>query len=335
MIKKESNIEMLRIVSMAFILMSHAHFFSFGRPDGYSLQTLLSYAFASFISVGVNCFALITGYFGTKFDMQKIFSLAFQCCFCVLPVSMTCLVLGIIKVVDFHIIFQYFWPFNYWYVVAYLGLLIFVPVLNIYIKFTCEKQQLFVLLGIYLFILLFDVLLRNEASGVLGGFSLMWLVFLYLLGRLLSKSRIKDLPSKYFVIVGLICVIIKTLMTFCHINGFRYSNPTILIESICVLLLFSKHKWYNKGVNYVASSVFMVYLLNMHPQVLKCFRIVLYYLYENFQLITFIIYTFGFLLVFFMISIAYDKIRLFFWRIIKDKTLNLSNRINNLFENID
>lgn len=66
---RQSNLELLRIVSMLFIIMLHIGAASIGLPA--PLQTTTSrdiwvLIVESFSIIGVNCFALISGYFGIK-----------------------------------------------------------------------------------------------------------------------------------------------------------------------------------------------------------------------------------------------------------------------------
>ena len=96
--RKYSGIELLRVVSMFFILVLHANMYTFGRPSSYSLSSLLSYFVTSITIIGINCFALITGYFGTRFRVKKIVDLLFQCCFCVLPIALVLYLIGAFKV---------------------------------------------------------------------------------------------------------------------------------------------------------------------------------------------------------------------------------------------
>lgn len=315
--EKKYNIELLRIVSMFFIVVTHAHFFTFGRPEGHSLQDFLSCALASVINVGVNCFTLITGYFGTKFNLRKIVSLVFQCCFCVIPIALVCLYVGVIQIEDINSIITNFWPLGYWYVVAYIGMLIFVPVLNAFIDSVGYKKLGTFIIAFYIFVLVFDVCLRDNSSGVMGGYSVLWLMFMYCVGRYVGHINWTSVKTKSIILIFALCVAIKTCLCVFHINGYRYTNPTIVIASVCFFLLFLRIKVSNllvgRIITFFSTSTLMVYLLNLQPQVMPQFRRILYYMHSNFSASSFVVASALFCVIFFCVAVLYDKLRILIW----------------------
>lgn len=311
--RKSSGIELLRVVSMFFILVLHANMFTFGRPESYSTTSLLSYFVTSVTIIGINCFALITGYFGTRFRVIKIVGLLFQCCFCVLPIALVLYLIGAFKVEGYGALISNFWPFNYWYIIAYIGLLIISPMLNAAIEIMPKSKIWYGIGAFYCYILVFDVAMRDTATGVEGGYSMVWLVFLYILGRMLKQIRIDKISIKKILVVFVVCVFFKTILCFCHINGYRYTNPTILVSSICFFLLFVKMRFSSKFVNWLGASATMVYLLNLQPQVIVYYKQTVRWLYYSFELPMFCVMVVTFCAVFFLISVWYDNLRQMLW----------------------
>lgn len=69
---RKSNIELLRIVSIVMVLIVHLDGASLGLPEPMGNITTVSgrdwwrLVVESFAIIGVNCFTLISGYFGIK-----------------------------------------------------------------------------------------------------------------------------------------------------------------------------------------------------------------------------------------------------------------------------
>lgn len=88
---RHSGIELLRLLSMVFILALHINFFAFGQPTSSSFESdflgcSLRFFWESLSIVGVNTFVLISGWFGIRSKMRSVLSPLFQCAFfcCVL-----------------------------------------------------------------------------------------------------------------------------------------------------------------------------------------------------------------------------------------------------------
>ena len=86
MAKRESNFELLRIISMFLVLIVHSDFLCLGYPtlsdlDINPCQIALRGFFESISIVCVNLFVLISGYFAIKLRFRSIFSYIYQCLF--------------------------------------------------------------------------------------------------------------------------------------------------------------------------------------------------------------------------------------------------------------
>lgn len=84
--QRQSNIELLRIISMFLVLIVHSDFFSLGSPNMESFITKPFFSFSQLlfqaISIGcVNIFVLISGWFGIKPNLKGFIKFIFQCLF--------------------------------------------------------------------------------------------------------------------------------------------------------------------------------------------------------------------------------------------------------------
>ena len=91
----------------------------------------------------------------------------------------------------------------------------------------------------------------------------------------------------------------------------QYNNIFITLQSLAFFLLFVKLDFSSKAVNWVAASVTMIYLLNLHPIGVDLFTGTIQSIYAQFgSSVTFVLSTIGFCVTFFLVAILYDKLRL-------------------------
>ena len=307
--ERNSNIELLRILIMFMILLLHANVMSFGMPTDYSVKSFLRSFAEAFTLTPVNIFVLITGYFGTRFTIEKIGSLLYQVIFCLVPLSLLfCWRTGSsLNLADINI-------FNYWFINAYIGLLVFVPVLNCaVVAFTKSQFKLF-LIVYYVVIALCGSFLQIEGIVVDRGYSVLWFVFLYLLGRYVSIYPPSISCVKLLVVMLLACLG-KTMIIFLTHKGINYVDPFITIQSVCTLLLFARLDIKSRLVNQIAVSTTMVYLINLHPIFWKIYRIQVNTIYDwSNGVMVFLPTLFLYCLAIFSFAILYDKIRMLTWK---------------------
>ena len=175
---------------------------------------------------------------------------------------------------------------TYWYFSAYTGLFFLRPFLNIVvdtISKTDIKKYAFVLFVV--FSTGGGIIGRNADSFALrNGYSVLWIVLLYLLGASLKKIEFEQkAPTARLVLVAVVSyaitlfsvsvlpIVVKEIL---HINIPRgilwsYLSPTILLMAICTLLLFAKLKVSNekrgRWISKLAVGAFGVYLIHSNP----------------------------------------------------------------------
>ena len=80
---RNSNLELLRIVAMLMVTMLHfnacANVDLMSFPDGMLCQYKWAFMIESFCIVAVNCFVLMSGYFGIKLKGRSVLKLYLQC----------------------------------------------------------------------------------------------------------------------------------------------------------------------------------------------------------------------------------------------------------------
>lgn len=267
--KRNSNIELLRIICIWMIVLYHLAMHSFGEQ---AVHIPLWDIVTNIFHIGVICFLLISGWYGIKVTPSGLIKLTGTCLFYSL----------LIRIFDVSIlgnpltlkdIFYTFTPIlheEWWFMTSYCVLYIISPFANYLWKILTDsnRTKLLIILGI----LMFYFGWIGNTSTIHGGRDIITFLFLYYLG-----NNLKGLTNKhyqYFIFIYLIiCAIIiigamlkeyiPILSFIIRFSCFGYNSPGLIIMAIAFFMIFAKIKpFYNKWTNYAASSVFPVYLIH-------------------------------------------------------------------------
>lgn len=133
--QRNSAIEMLRILSMMMVLMVHFVGATFGLPTREQLYALDSGVLwkdvlESLSIVGVNCFVLISGYYGIKTTRRRLLDFTLWCLFAsLLAYACRCVEAGCLADGFVGALLVYS-KTDLWFVPAYLALFLLSPLLN-------------------------------------------------------------------------------------------------------------------------------------------------------------------------------------------------------------
>lgn len=155
---RESNFELLRIIAMFMVLVLHADFQAFGEPTRADIiSSPLTSTFKVFFEmasiVAVNVFVLISGWFGIRPSIKGFCKFVFQCLFFSVSIYLIMIVTGRVELSMRGVAscFALLPGSSYWFILSYICLYLFSPVLNSFIKSADEKTFLFVLVSFYVF----------------------------------------------------------------------------------------------------------------------------------------------------------------------------------------
>lgn len=280
---RQSNLELLRILSMFLVLLIHYTQSIEINPETVKFNPLFYFVnteLKSLSFVCVNCFVIISGYFGIKWKTKSFLGLLYQVFFW--------LFIGIViaKIFEFHIednilnVFFHFFKIR-WFISAYIGLYILSPLINAFIEKVSEKELLRYIIVFYTFSTLIGYLFLSDEFN--EGMSLISLIGLYLIGSYIRVSKLtifNFVPlTNLLIYFGLSFILASFHFGFLWVgfskSPFGYLNPIVILMSIYLFLFFQKInigtvKW----INWVAGSVLAVYLFHMHsflqPVYFKC-----------------------------------------------------------------
>jgi hypothetical protein len=328
--KRDSNMELLRIVSMVLVLITHACYVSLGPPTqaditaSYSSSIMRSLS-ESLSDVGVNTFILISGWFGIRSRLSRFVEFIFQIYFLEVLLYAMMKVLGLTGTIgiDGWIELFFFRYGTYWFIKAYIVLYIFAPLLNAFVENCSRKQLQFFLISFYIVQTIYGFYIN--IGWFSNGYSPMSFMGLYLLARYMRlypswfAKFDKSVDVTLYFLVSLITALCSLSMTYFFGKVgtvlFQNSCPLMIISSVYFFLFFTKISFQNNYVNWVSASCFAAYLVHCSPfifypyyiNIIKCW-------FEKESIAPFLLYTSGLIAFFFIFSILFDKVRIMVWK---------------------
>lgn len=265
--QRQSNLELLRILSIMLIMMMH----SFGTP----LSTLNEYVVigVSVIgNIGTTCFIILSGYFGIKCNVKKLVQLDIMIILYSLAGFLTdyCLT-GEFSAREFLSCLIPITSHRYWFLSCYFFLCILSPFINEYID-GLERKRMGELIGVMLF--LFALLPTLFGFDVMqdGGKGLVNMTLAYVIGRYLGKYADEmKLPGQTGKCIGLLVLLVVVnfglnavvyAFTGSDANYYARDNSVFTIaEAVLLFLLFRRMRLKSSFVNAAAANVVAVYVL--------------------------------------------------------------------------
>lgn len=287
---RQANFELLRILAMLMIIT--LHFLDKGgilpEPDAVFDSTgYLAWGLEAFCVCAVNVYVLIGAYFLAEGDYRpgRAPKLWLQVFFYSAGIKALLLVAGVVSGMDKYELLQIIFPVtqeHYWFVTAYLLMILIAPLMNETLRRLPEKTYR---QGILLLLLLLSV-----SSSVLPvklpidrlGYDALWFLCLYLIGAYIRfrGGRAKSAPkmlagyaaTSLLIFASLLAVHVlyeKTGSLGGFINRqYQYNSVLCLAASVCLFLAFRNIHIPQGRISAVicriASASFGVYLIHEH-----------------------------------------------------------------------
>ncbi len=171
---------------------------------------------------------------------------------------------------------------QYWYFSAYFGLALLMPLLEGGLKAVDSRRAtalFFVLTAVFCAL---PTVLHTDAFQLRGGYAMLWLLILYVLGALLRRSEPLHRPGPLPLCLAAAACFILTFRTHFHpvtIPGLStfdllsYTSPTVLLFAVCLLMLFRRLKAGGRPgaglLTKLSRTSFGVYILHTNPLLWK------------------------------------------------------------------
>ncbi len=281
--ERQSNIELLRIISMLMVFLVHTNYFSLGAPvkEDVLISPLTTFwrIFTEQICiVGVNVFIIISGWFGIKPSLKRFCSLLFQVFFW----GGVILLLGWALGLDIPLksTAQVFWFGGfYWFILSYIGLYVLSPILNTFIETASPRLYLTVIVCFFALEFVYGWFLYSHSFYF--GHTILSFAGLYLLSRFirLYSAKLKSTKPSFDFLCFITLTILPAIISFCGIasvgnllNMIYYSSPFVIGAATFLFLCFSKLSIHNKTINKISFSTLSVYLIHQHPIFIPHFK---------------------------------------------------------------
>ena len=287
---RNTTVEMLRIIAILMVIISHVSFHGFYTVERYNwITTGLNRWFLQVVnmgSLGVDIFIILSGYYlieSTSIKIKKVSTLLAEVCFYSFILYLCAIELGIYQFKTLDLI-KSLLPTtfgSYWFFTAYITLYLLHPYINQLLLQGVEdppleliKKRISLLL---LFITLWSIphtfLGADLYAGEICQFIMLYSIgaFIRLYSSYLNKNnhakivRIGVLACIIWILLPLIGVLLNNYIPVIgeHITYFysRNSILTIICGTFLVWYFTTRPSSYNASVNWFSSSVFGVYLI--------------------------------------------------------------------------
>lgn len=274
---RKSNIELLRIISMFFIVLEHilimgTEFFSASIGS----QLYFANSIIGFTYIGVNCFILITGYFGADFSWKRLIKLYLICGFYELIGFVVAYYYGDVECTATAIGYIIF-PLsrsNTWFIRCYVILLFLLPIINHGLDKLDKQKFLYVLLLLTILNLYFGWFHKQENYNAIG-YDSSQMIYLYVIGRYLYRFLDwKNIKKRklylliLWILLSILWGVVSNLSTrhiIPHWNGWAYNNPIVLLASVVFFVYFACLEIPSfKVINSIGATMLGVFLIHMN-----------------------------------------------------------------------
>ena len=277
--QRQSNIELLRVISMFMVLLGHYYVLSyFDNIDTISFNLLGMQFLGAWSKVAVDIFVIITGYFlvNQTFRWNKVLKLLSCTYFWGIIILLLAFALGISIKTDY--IYKSIFPLTplNWFARSYLLLYVSIPLFNKIINSVSKARLGQIIIVLTTIFYTVPTLISTFISG--GGYLTSYFTFgiMYMIGAYIRKygDAKLDKISIYAGIMSIILILASILWNDIHMHeglfimylAHKGNSVVGLLAAIGIFTIFKNIKIsYNPFINTVASTTFAVYLIHNNP----------------------------------------------------------------------
>ena len=292
--ERNSNYELMRIVSMFMIVLYHFLVHGHVLNNTTGVLNILVNALTILTVVHVNSFILVTGYFQCRssFKMSKLIKLNNIAWFYKALIAIILCVFGILSLTKVDLI-RFLLPIHYdtyWYIGLFMMLYCISPVLNKIIENSSKKDFRRIIISLFVILSMLPSMSLQMTFNNHRGFSLGNFILLYFIGAYfrnypiknsyLFKKLSKEARSLVFLIIFFILAFINLLLFvfethLIQLGGltsyigsvlenmiYAYDSPIVILQAVCFFLWFGNINIKSKFINFVATLTLGVYLIH-------------------------------------------------------------------------
>lgn len=335
-VKRNIGVDLLRTVLILMIILHHTILrgpvsLRLLEENKYNVQYTFFAFLNAFLVVAVNCFFLISGYFGIKKNFIKLLKLVIATYVISGFLNILFVLLGI-QQLEIDFLKSLVFPISqYWFVLVYLILFVIAPYLNVLLQNITIKEQRNLLVFLYLIWCGYAFLIDNPTIGANRGYSVGMAIVLYITGDYISKKRKEKSAGKLALLYigfsginGILCVI---LLIFEKQNWvwkvYSYNNPLVVCGSIALFLVFCS-LCYNFRYNIASLGKYTLYIYIVHSTpVFASYYMNMYKRLSKGNVFECLIESFILMLILYLIGLLIGVLYEIIWNLIETKFLKL------------
>lgn len=272
---RNSNIELLRIGLMFLICIHHYIVHGLGLKymgtDNITLPMghwqVGTFTLLNVLCIcAVNCFVLISGYYGIRLKRSKFVGFLFMVEFFVAGRWIVSALVGRSHP-DWKSLVLFLSHSDYWFIEYYVLLMLFAPMFNNAFE-RMSRRYLNIMISGFLILSCYLGFLWQDGVNVTG-YTLLQFFTMYVIGRWIKQNQVEI--SYRWCISGylLSSILVTTIMVFLYYHGHghgawrltNYNNPLIMLNAILLFMMFKKLNFHSKTINWLAGSAFAIYLV--------------------------------------------------------------------------
>ncbi len=287
---KERNygVDLLRIVAMFMVLFLHilGNGGILFEVKVLSPHGIVAWFFEMATFSAINCYGVISGYVSVN-ARYKYSNLALLW----LQVAGYSFIITLI----YHLRYPLAIPFSsvtealspvsyklYWYVTAYVGMFLLIPILNRAALSFTKKQFKTTLIILFVALSVLPALYEEDIFTTAWGYSTIWLCFLYLIGAYIKLHGFFKNSIKISLVIYTMCTLFSWLVKLWEesvstegkyadlATGFiaQYTSPTVLLSGVALFVVFSQlklPKFSHTLIKIISPCAFGVYIIHAHP----------------------------------------------------------------------
>lgn len=294
---RNPRIDCLRAISMLLIVVQHYVFWGL-KPlnldvfqiigSGGALLNYLSMETLYLLScIGVNCFVMISGYFTitkTTHRWDSLLRLWFTTVFYSVILFLVSLFLSkgqlTLSTDDLKALLHCFFPVysrQYWFISTYIAVMLIAPYFSIMVKNITRKNFRYLLVILFCLTFMFPY-----GQQFAGGMSVLWMLFVYLVGGYIRLYGIDSKISNNIVLIffGIIFILVLGFLAYdiaqnhgisnfsFRLHGFASDSPIFFLSLSCFIWAIRKEESQVSSISKLwirlSPYVLAVYLIHMN-----------------------------------------------------------------------
>lgn len=267
---RQSNFELLRILSMAGVLLNHTlqNLWNIHVPeitwDNECRIFLMNWAI-----LAVNCFVMISGYFTIKLSWKGVVKYYLQCFFYMALFGVISAIINRSFTLHDLTNIVFVCSETEWFIRCYFALMLISPLLNKALQAMSDKEMRLSLILLVIVDVYFGYMHQGKEIAA-EGYELVHLSTLYMIGHYISRTSVNRAPWGWLLLAMLVVMtgLHMLKMRFFPISviySLHYNSPCLLIASTMMFLWARTWTLQNKAINWLAGGVFAVYLIHCNP----------------------------------------------------------------------